>query len=122
MRQPVREVAVVGQDQQSFGVAVQPADVKQPVLLTFGDEISDCAPAFWIAHCGHHTARFVQCQVSVPARRWNPGAVNTDDIPLWIDPSALLGNDFGVDFDASFADEDLASATRGNSSGSQDLL
>jgi hypothetical protein len=58
----------------------------------------------------------------VPARWRNPGAVDTDDVTLGIDSSTLLDDDLGVDFDASLADEDLACPTRGNSSGSQNLL
>jgi hypothetical protein len=38
VRQPLREVAVVGQDDQPVGVGVEPADVEQP-LRPVGDVV-----------------------------------------------------------------------------------
>lgn len=38
--EPVRQFAVVGEDEQALGVGVQPADVEEP-LLAVGDEVTD---------------------------------------------------------------------------------
>jgi hypothetical protein len=96
--------------------------VKQPLTAVLGYEVSDCASAFGILHGGDHTARFVQGEVSVPARWRNAGAVNSDHIMFGIDSSALLQHNLRVDLHASLADEDFGCPTRGNSGCGQDLL
>ncbi len=82
VRQPVGEVTVVGQDQQTLAVGVQPADVKQPL----GGRSAPTqvghrrAPALWVVHRGDHTARLVQCEVSTAAEAVGAGAIDSDHI------------------------------------------
>ena len=80
--QPVREVAVVGQDQQALGVGVQPADVEQPLLAgrRLPSRSVERAPALRVVHGRDHAARLVEHQVEVPPGRRDPGAVDPDDV------------------------------------------
>jgi hypothetical protein len=96
--------------------------VKQPLILTFGYEIGDCGPAFGIVHGSDHTARFIQGEVSVPARWRDARAVDSDHITFRIDSSSLLEHNLRVDFDASLADKDFGCPARSNSGCGQDLL
>ena len=62
MHEPMREVAVVGQEQQPFTVGVEPPDVEEP-LRPVGDEIAHGRPAACVTHRAEHTPRLVQGQV-----------------------------------------------------------
>ena len=58
MRQQLRELAVVGEDQQPFGVAIEPADREHPRLV--GYEVEHRAPALRIARGRHDVGGLVQ--------------------------------------------------------------
>ena len=62
MGQPVREIPVVGQDQQALGLGVQPPDVEQPPGR-FGHQVTDAGPTVRVGHRGDHAARLVHRQV-----------------------------------------------------------
>ena len=71
--------------------------MKSRSFLPSAEQIGDCAPA---GSCIVATTRgLVQRQVSMPARRRDAGAVDSNDIAFRIDPSALLEDDLGVDLD-----------------------
>ena len=59
VRQHVREGAVVGEDQQPFGVGIKPADGEQPRQAR-RQQIVDGSPAALIAARGDDAARLVQ--------------------------------------------------------------
>ena len=64
VRQPLREVAVVGEQDQPGGVGVEPADVEEP-LGPVGDQVGQRAPALGVGHRRDHAARLVEHQVDV---------------------------------------------------------
>src|SRR5665647_2996079 len=47
--QPVRELAVVGEDDEALGVRVEPPHVEES-FLTLLDEVGESGPTFWIGH------------------------------------------------------------------------
>ncbi len=63
VRELVGEVAVVGEQEQSGGVRVQPARGVQPQLfVSFRQDIQDGAPAFFVAGGGNSAGGFVEHQ------------------------------------------------------------
>jgi hypothetical protein len=96
--------------------------VKQPLTPPFGYQIGDCASAFGIIHSGNHTARFVEGEISMPARWRDARAVDSDHVTFRIDSSPLLKYNLRVDLDASLADQDFGCPARSNSGCGQDLL
>jgi hypothetical protein len=106
----VGEVSVVSQDQQTLTVGVQAADVKEPLFLerparTFGEDVGDGTPAFWIIHRDHDAARLVEGQIKVSARRWDTRAIDSNHVTFRINPATLLGDDLRVNFHTAVADQ-----------------
>jgi len=101
----VGEVAVVGQEQEPFGVRVEPADREDPGLV--GDQIDDGGPPVGVARGGDDPGRLVQQVVDEVGRRRDRNAVDLDSLGLGVDPPAQLGN-FPVDGDPAVVDELLA--------------
>jgi hypothetical protein len=113
----VSEVTVVSQDQQTLAVGVQAADVEKSLLLerpasTFGEQVGDRTPAFWIIHRDYDAARLVEGQVKMSARRRDTRAVDSNHVTFGIDPAALLGDDLGVNFHTALADQGFTPPAR----------
>ena len=78
MHQPVRQLAVVGQQNQPFGVGIEPPDVKQllvaphPVL----DQVADARPSKVVGHRRVHAQRLVQREVDQRVVEHHPRAVH----------------------------------------------
>jgi hypothetical protein len=134
--QLVSQVPVVGQDQQTLAVDIEPADVEQSLIScqapaaqgssaaigTRGNQVGDGTPALWIIHRDHDAARLVECEVEMPARRRNPRAIDSNHVALGVDPATQLDNDLRVHFDTALADHDLAGTARADAGLGEDLL
>ena len=64
--QPVRQLPVVGQEDQPLGVRVQPADVEEP-LVAGPDVVPQVGPPPRVGHGAEDPQRLVERQVHVPA-------------------------------------------------------
>ncbi len=62
MRQPVRQFAVVHQEDQALGLGVEAADVEEPLRPTL-DQVADVRAALRVRHRGQHARGFVQRQI-----------------------------------------------------------
>src|SRR6266508_1950831 len=87
MHQPVGEVAVVGEDQESRAVGIQPPDRKEPVAVPalLADDVEDGRARGLVLRGRDDAERFVQHHVAMRSRRPDGPAVNGDAILLWID-------------------------------------
>ena len=106
VQQAVRERAIVGQEQRSFDVGVEPSDRIEPDAV--GDEIGDDGPSLGVAHGRDVAARLVQEQI---AERFGAGqrpAVDSDEIGPGIGERRQVPDDRAVDGDAAFGDELLS--------------
>jgi hypothetical protein len=104
------ELPIIGQDQQTFGVGIEPADVEEALLFerplsAFRQHVGDRPPAFRILHGDNDATGLVEGKVEMAARRRDTGTVDPDYITVRVDPAALLGNDLGVHFDTPLADQ-----------------
>ena len=91
VHEPVRQVAVVGEQQQPLTVGVEPADVEEP-FRTVGHKVADRAPPPRIAHRAQHAAGLVEREVDQVVPDHDPVAVDVDDRGGRIDPPAQLDN------------------------------
>ena len=64
MREPRRQIAVVGQQEQAFRIEVEPAD-RVDVLADAAQKVDDCRPLLRIRSRRHVTAGLVQQQIPV---------------------------------------------------------
>ena len=117
----VREVAVVGEDEQALGVGVQPPDVEEP-LGSPGDVVADAHPAQLVGHRRDHTGGLVEGEVDARLVEVHPLAVDVDGLPQWVDAHAELTHDLSVDLDAPLADEQLAGAAGADARRGEHLL
>ena len=82
----VGEVAVVGEQQQALGVAVEATDREHPGLG--GHEVDHGRPALRVRRGGDHPGRLVEQVVDEPGLHADLRAVDLDDVDLGIDPPA----------------------------------
>src|SRR6185437_976318 len=121
VREPMRELAVVCEQNQALGIEVEPAHVEQ-ALAPIGDQVSDGTPAPVIRHRAHDAGRLVQREIhQVGACRY-PLAIDPDDLPLRINPRAEPANDLAIDLYPAGADELLAASPAPNARCGKDFL
>jgi len=115
----MRDVAIIRQQEQALGVAVEPTDRKNP----FADPNKvHHRPAIAFVACGCDVSGwFVEHQV---AQRWlaNDLIVDPDFIGGGIGAGAQLGHDLAVDRDAAFADQCFGGASGGNAASGEYAL
>src|SRR5215467_7974532 len=121
MRQPVREIAVVGEQHQAFGLIVQPAHVVQP-FLPVAEEVADRPPAPVVRHRGEHPGGLVERQVHQVLAGWDAQAIHPDDLVVRIDPGAVAADGLAVDLDPPFGDQLLAVPAAAQARGGHHLL
>ena len=109
MTEPLRESAVVGQQQQPLGVGIEAADMEQPLLAPLED-VAHARPTSVIGHRGVHAARLVQGQHHVTRCGRDTQPIDTDHRTTRVDPHPLLQDDLPVDLDAALVDQRLASS------------
>jgi hypothetical protein len=113
----VGEIAVVGQDQQTLTVSVEPANVKESFSLerppgTLSEQVGDSTPALRIIHSDHDAAGLVQGKVEMSTRGWDTSTVDSNHVTFGIHPAALLGDDLGVHFNTAVANHGLTGPAR----------
>ena len=116
----VREVAVVGEDEQALGVGVEPADVEEP-LLAVADEVADVDPAELVAHRGDDAERLVEGEVDPRLVELDAHAVDVHGLG-GADAHAELGDDLAVDLHPALADQVLADPARADAGRREQLL
>ena len=118
MRQPVRQLAVVGHDDQPFGVGIQPPDRIHANCSRH--QIGHAAPPPVVRCCTEHAARFVHQVVDHRRVPRDDRTVDLDQICRF--RSVSDPGDRAVDRDASRGDQLLAPATAGNTATGHDLV
>src|ERR1051326_7289407 len=106
MRDLEREVAVVGEEQQSFRLEVETADRIDALAHAF-DEIDDRLASFRIVDRRRHLFRFVQEDVAMRLGAGDQLAVDFDVIAIGIRFRSELGDDTAVDRDPSLPNHRL---------------
>jgi uncharacterized protein with GYD domain len=96
MREPVRELAVVGEQERSGRVGVQPPDGDDPRGML--DELDDGGPALWVAGGGDHARGLVEEHVGE--------RLELDSPPVELDP--VPGGDEGIELPRLAVDADAA--------------
>lgn len=119
MHDPVGEITVVGEQQQSFGVAVEPSHG----IDAFGhvDETHHRPPVALILDGRDEAARLVEQEVARPLA-FDRVAIDENDRVVWISFRAELGDDLAVDADAAGGDQFLGGASRSDASGRENAL
>ena len=115
----VREAAVVGDEDQPFAHAIEPADGKQPLFT--GHEIDHAGPARGVEVGGHHADRLVE-HVDDPLRVGQSLAVDPHLRFEWIDLRPQLRDDLPVDLNAARSDQLLAGSPTAESRCGEHLL
>ena len=110
MRQPVGQVAVVGQDHQPGAILVEPADGVDP-LGNLGEQVDDARTARRV-EVGRNVALGLVDGVIDHRLELDRLAVDRDPGSRGIDPRAELADDLAVDGDAPLEDELLTAAAR----------
>ena len=113
------EVAVVGQQEQARGGAVEPADRYDP--LGDVDEIHHGPAPALVAHGRDVAGGLVEHDVAATLGP-QPLTVDADVLPIRIDHGAELTHHLTVDGDAPFENELLGLAPRGHAARGQDSL
>ncbi len=121
MCQAVCQLTVVGEQQQSLGVGIQPADVEEP-LLAANQQVAHGRPTLGIGHRRHHAPGLVQRQMHGSAGRRDAQTVDPDDHLLGVHADALLPHGLAVDGDPAGSDQLFAGAARTDTCGGHDLL
>lgn len=116
---PVGDIAVVGQEQEPLGVAVEPADRKD--ALPHVDEVHDRPPVALVADGRDVAAWLVEQDV--------PGLLGSEELAVdpeeggaGIDLGAELGDDLAVDRDPPGANHLLGGAARSHPAGRHHAL
>ena len=113
MRETGRQVAVVGQEQQTLGVVIQAPD-RIHVFFDPTDQVDDCRTTLRIRPRRHVAARLVQQQVAMVFRQPDPASVDADVVARRVGLRAQLADGAAVHGDAAFEHEPLGGAARGN--------
>jgi hypothetical protein len=119
MHDAIRDVAIVGQEQQALGVAVEPADGIDP--LGNRHQIHYRAAVALILGGGDVAARFVEQDVAWPLRL-EQLAVDANSRASRIGLGAELGHDGAVDADAAGANQLFGGTARTDASRGEDSL
>jgi hypothetical protein len=112
VRDAIEKLAVVGQHQQTAGLAVEPADGNDP--LRHVDQIEHGTSTTLIRCCGDVPGGLIENQISASLPTHQP-AVHADLLMLRIDAHTKLANDGAVHADPSIDDHSLCFSPRRDS-------
>jgi hypothetical protein len=104
MRELGGELAVVGQEQQPFGVVVEPPD-RVDILAHTGEQLDDRAAPLRIRSRRDDAGRFVEQDVAMSLGCLDSAAVHLDLAGGRIDLHAHLGDGLPIDHHAAFRDQ-----------------
>jgi len=106
MRHHLGEVAVVGEQQQTFRVVVESADRIEISLHTeLGQQIDDRLAVLWIRARGDHARRLVEQVVLLGVGKLQPPAVDLDVVALGIGFRAELRHDLAIDLNTALRNQ-----------------
>ena len=109
MRQPGHEIAVVGKEDQSFAVLVQPSRGNQPRFPCLRNEIDRFLFGMAVLKRADIAAGFVEYDVEFAPRRDHGPAVEFDPV-AGKDPHGAASGGLSVDFDPAADDQCLRAA------------
>ena len=116
MRQALREIAIVGQDEQSFALRIEPSDVEQ-TRAVWRQEIENGIARVWVAPGGNEAGRFVEDDVELMLRA-NDFAADLDVIGRGRLDAEIRAN-APVDRDPPGGDQFIAMPARADTSGGE---
>ena len=116
----VREIAVIGEQQQTAGVGIEAADRVQ--ACTTRQELADGATALRVVERGDDADRFVDDVVDVLRTATDRLAVDRDPITRVLDLGSRLGDDVAVHRDTALRDEVVTLAPRTDATVGQVLV
>ena len=117
----MRELAVIGEQQQAFAGVVETAN-REDAFLHATQQMHDGLAAFGVGDGGDHFARLVQRDVDQLLGSLQQLAVHFDVVAGQVGFGAELGEDLPVDADASGLDQFFGFAAAGDTSLRQDFL
>src|SRR5882757_6841266 len=120
MHQAMRQVSVVGEQEQSLAVGVETADMKQTLAVC--DQVPHGPAPPRVRHRAQDAPWLVQRQVLEVVPDLDPRAVNSDHGRLRVDSRTKLGNERTVYLDPPCADQEFTRAPRAKARGGQNLL
>jgi len=121
VRQARRQVAVVGEEQQSLRLVVQAAD-RVDVFADANEQV-DHRPAPLRVGPGRHVAgRLVEQDVALALRRAEAAAVHADVVGVPVGFGAHLEHRLAVDRDPALGDQPFGGAARRHAGLREDLL
>jgi hypothetical protein len=115
----VGKIAIIGQQQQTFGVHIKSPDGKDP--RHFWNEFEDCGSTLGIVCCRHHTDWLVKKKVHQTWSNTNDDSVDGNLIDIDMNPTTELG-DFAVHGHCTVSNEVLADPATTDSDTSENLL
>jgi quercetin dioxygenase-like cupin family protein len=121
MREPLGEVAVVGQQQQSLGVVVEPSD-REHARADAGNQVHDGGTSFGVGNRADVAARLVQHEIDPGFGAVQQLAAHPNMVDGGIGAGAQFGDGLAVDGDKPAGNQLFGLAARSNSGGGDDLL
>lgn len=119
MHHPVRDIAVVRDQEQPLSVAIQATDRINPLRNV--DEIHHGPPLSLILDGRDEPTRFIEHD-EAGALAFERSTVDPDLVPVGIDPRSHFSDDPTVDRDTSLSNHLLRCASAGDPPGCQDTL
>jgi hypothetical protein len=121
--QPGSQIAVARQDEEPFGIVVQPSDrVYVFADATAGEQIHDGRAVLRIGAARDVSTRLVQEQIATPRRALDAAPVHANVVSGGIRLRAELADGHTVDRDPPLLDERLGRAARCHAGRREDLL
>ena len=119
MRQALREIAVVREDEQAFGLRVEAADVEQAGELR-RQQIEDRVAGVWIGSSGNVSSRLMQNEVEPQLR---PNDLATDFDVIFVGRfGAEISDHAAIDGHTSSRDQFITMPTRTNTRGGKETI
>lgn len=104
------ELTIVGENEQSLGIEIEPADGFDPSLFAL-EEVSNGGSSQGIIEAGNASPGFIQKEVCLGLDFGDRLPVNPDMIPLWIGLETKARNDRSVNLYPSLNDESFRMTT-----------
>lgn len=120
MGESLRQVAIVGDDQQAGGIFVESSDGEQAGAIA-GKQVEDAAATFGIVSGAEETGGLVEHEVFLPLNL-QPLPIERDGLTPGFDCGAKLSDRLAVDRDASGSDQLFAFPARAQSRLSEETL
>ncbi|CAB4834548.1 unannotated protein [freshwater metagenome] len=117
--QPMREIAIVGHQQQTFGALIEASHWVHPRFLRH--QLHDGGPTLRVVRGGHHTLGFVEQVIHEPRFEANRHTIHFNGVVFGVHSAAEHG-DLTIHRDAVGADHVLADTTAPPAAHRQHLL